>query len=230
MTELPGTFISFEGGEGVGKSTQILFLAWRLQAAGIEVLRLREPGGTRVSESIRGILLNPEHTEIDDIAELLLYEAARAQLVSEVIRPALARGATVLCDRFSDSTLAYQGIARGLGLELVQQANQLGSGGLVPKRTIVLTCDPEQALGRATEEGADRLEAEGLSFHQKVMQGFEQLVRLEPQRVRMVASHPEKSATAEAVFEQVKDLFPQAAELNFQITDQLLERVREEHD
>ena len=93
-----------------------------------------------------------------------------------------------------------------------------------------MTCDPKQALDRATEEGADRLEAEGLGFHQKVTQGFEQLARLEPQRVRLVASHPEKSATAEAVFEQLKDLFPQAAELNFQITEQLLERVREEHD
>jgi dTMP kinase len=151
-------------------------------------------------------------------------------LVSEVIEPALARGATVLCDRFSDSTMAYQGIARGLGLELVQPANQLGSKGLVPRRTIVLTCDPKQALERATEEGADRLEAEGLAFHQRVVQGFEQLARQDPQRVRLVASRPEKHETADVVFEQVKDLFPAAAKLDFQITDQLLERVRTEHD
>jgi dTMP kinase len=224
-----GIFITFEGGEGVGKSTQILLLAWRLEAAGLEVLRLREPGGTRIGEAVRSILLDPAHTELDDISELLLYEAARAQLVSQVIQPALARGVTVLCDRFTDSTLAYQGVARGLGLELVERANRLGSKGLVPQRTIVLTHDAELALVRATEEGADRLEAEGIAFHRRVQEGFEIIAEGDPERVRLVQSREGKDETAAAVFAELADLFPQIAGIDFTISPDLLERVREEH-
>jgi len=225
-----GAFITFEGGEGVGKSTQILFLAWRLEAAGLKVLRVREPGGTVIGEKIRAILLNPENSDLDDVCELLLYEATRAQLVSQVIIPALSRGETVLCDRFSDSTLAYQGVARGLGFEFVEHANQLGSRGLTPHRTIVLTHDTKQALSRAVREGADRLEAEGLDFHRRVKLGFTQVAERYPQRVRIVQSRPDKRDTAEAVFAELRDLFPQAAELNFAITDEYLKRVKEEHD
>lgn len=226
----PGVFITFEGGEGVGKSTQILLLAWRLEAAGIEVLRVREPGGTHIGEEIRSILLDPQNTDLDDISELLLYEAARSQIVSQVIKPALDRGATVLCDRFTDSTTAYQGVARGLDLALVEQANHLGSKGLVPQRTIVLMHDTQEALNRAVEEGADRLEAEGLDFHERVAQGFIKIARLYPQRVRLVPSQPEKGQTAELVFDELKDLFPQVAAGDFVIDEDLLARVREEHD
>jgi dTMP kinase len=224
-----GIFITFEGGEGVWKSTHILLLAWRLEAAGLEVLRLREPGGTRIGEAVRLILLDPAHTELDDISELLLYEAARAQLVSQVIQPALARGVTVLCDRFTDSTLAYQGVARGLGLELVERANRLGSKGLVPQRTIVLTHDAELALVRATEEGADRLEAEGIAFHRRVQEGFETIAEGDPERVRLVQSRESKDETATAVFAELADLFPQIARADFTISPELLKRVREEH-
>ena len=225
-----GIFITFEGGEGVGKSTQILFLAWRLEAAGLKVLRIREPGGTVIGEKIRAILLNPENTDLDDVSELLLYEAARSQLVGKVILPALSRGETVLCDRFTDSTLAYQGVARGLGFDLAEQANQLGSKGLAPHRTIILTHDTRQALNRAVREGADRLEAEGLDFHRRVKLGFAQVAERYPERVRVVQSRPDKKDTAEAVFAELRDLFPQAAELDFAITDEQLKRVREEHD
>ncbi|MDR1712750.1 MAG: dTMP kinase [Coriobacteriales bacterium] len=224
----PGVFITFEGGEGVGKSTQILLLARRLEAMGYRPLCLREPGGTPIGEAIRAVLLNPANTALDITAELLLYEAARAQLVSEVIKPALAQGGIVLCDRFTDSTLVYQGIARGLGLEAVRRANQIGSQGLTPDRTIVLVNDPEVALSRAARDGADRLEAEGLSFHRQVYAGFEQLAAAEPQRVRLVAANEGKAETADKVFSQLADLFPQAAARDFTITDDLLEQVKRE--
>jgi dTMP kinase len=230
MSKDRGVFITFEGGEGVGKSTHVLLLEWRLKAAGIEVLSLREPGGTRISEDIRAILLNNENAELDFVSELLLYEAARAQLITQVIQPALEQGVTVLCDRFTDSTLAYQGIARGLGLELVEQANIIGSKGLVPDRTIFLAHDTEEALSRATENGADRLESEGLDFHAQVLAGFELLAERDPKRIRKVQSHSEKEDTALAVFEQVKDLFPQLAAADFQITPELLLRAKEKHN
>jgi dTMP kinase len=225
-----GVFITFEGGEGVGKSTHILLLAWRLEAAGVEVLRLREPGGTRIGEAIRQILLDPANGELDDVGELLLYEAARAQLVAQVIEPALARGVTVLCDRFTDSTLAYQGVARGLGLDLAERANRLGSKGLVPQRTIILVHDPGEALDRATEEGADRLEAEGLAFHTRVLEGFVRIAEREPERVRLVQSREHRADTAEAVFAELADLFPEAAGRDFPLTEELIDQVREAHD
>ncbi|MDR2587110.1 MAG: dTMP kinase [Coriobacteriales bacterium] len=226
----PGVFITFEGGEGVGKSTHILLLALRLEAAGVEVLRLREPGGTRIGEAIRQILLDPTNGEMDDVSELLLYEAARAQLVAQIIEPALARGVTVLCDRFTDSTLAYQGVARGLGLEPVERANYLGSKGLVPRRTIILTHDPREALERATEEGADRLEAEGLAFHTRVLEGFTRIAERDPERVRLVQSREHRAETAEAIFAELADLFPEAAGRDFAITQELIDQVRETHD
>jgi dTMP kinase len=225
-----GVFITFEGGEGVGKSTHILLLALRLEAAGVEVLRLREPGGTRIGEAIRQILLDPANGEMSDESELLLYEAARAQLVSQIIEPALARGVTVLCDRFTDSTLAYQGIARGLGVELVERANEVGSKGLVPHRTIILSHDPHEALSRATQDGADRLEAEGLAFHMRVVEGFARIAERDPERVRLVQSRESRADTAEAIFAEVADLFPEAADLDFRVTPELVDQVRETHD
>ncbi|HBT94905.1 MAG TPA: dTMP kinase [Coriobacteriia bacterium] len=225
-----GIFITFEGGEGVGKSTQILLLAKRLEAAGIEVERLREPGGTRIGEAIRAVLLDAGNTELNAISELLLYEAARAQLVTELIEPALQRGAVVLCDRYTDSTVAYQGIARGLGVDEVEQLNRIGSLGVAPDRTILITHDAKEALERATEQGADRLEAEGMEFHKKVLGGFEFLAAKELDRIRKVPCHPEKKDTAIAVFEQVADLFPDIETDDFVITDELLAQVKEGHD
>ncbi|MCI2174173.1 MAG: dTMP kinase [Atopobiaceae bacterium] len=181
-----GTFVTFEGVDGCGKTTQAALLVGRLEAAGADVLALREPGGTAISEKIRALLLDPTNGEMCADCELLLYEAARAQLVRQVIEPALARGTTVVCDRFYDSTTAYQAAARGLDGGLVRVANELGSCGIVPDRTIVFDLDPEVALARATAGSTDRLEAEGLSFQQHVREGFLALAHREPGRVRMV--------------------------------------------
>ncbi len=167
-----GTFITFEGGEGTGKSTQIRLLAERLEAAGLTVRALREPGGTVVGEAVRRILLDPDHAELGVSTEILLYEASRAQLVDEVIRPALEAGEVVLCDRFFDSTTAYQGYARGIDLARIDALNAAATGGLVPDRTLVLDIDPAIGIRRATAESADRLEAEDLGFHVRVRDGF----------------------------------------------------------
>ena len=137
-----GTFITLEGVDGAGKSTQVLMLVERLRAAGAEVVSLREPGGTPISEKIRSLILDRANAEMAPECELLLFEAARAQLVCEVIEPALERGATVVCDRFYDSTHAYQAGARGMDDALVTRANELGSCGVVPDITIVLDMEP----------------------------------------------------------------------------------------
>ncbi|MDR1087735.1 MAG: dTMP kinase [Coriobacteriales bacterium] len=220
-------FISFEGGEGVGKSTQIRLLAARLTQAGYEVCCLREPGGTGIGEQIRRILLDTSNTNMAPTTELLLYEAARAQLIHELIRPALDAGKVVLVDRFTDSTLAYQASARGLDRELVQNANTLGSEGLTPQRTVLLDQDMQTGLEKATQEGADRLEAEGSGFHQKVHDGFEQLLRQYPERMIRVVCQESKRDTHELVFAAVADLFNEQAGAPFAITEQMLQDIKD---
>lgn len=186
-----GMFITLEGVDGCGKSTQASLLAEELEGLGHEVVRLREPGGTRISEKIRLFVLDPQYEEMCDECELLLYEAARAQLVREVIRPALERGAFVVCDRFFDSTYAYQATARGLSASVVKAANELGSCGLVPNVTVVFDLDPEEALRRATVERADRLESEGMEFQHKVRAGYLKIAENDSDRIRVVdASGP----------------------------------------
>lgn len=193
----PGIFITFEGVEGCGKSTQVRIMGQRLVAAGLPVRVLREPGGTRVGEAIRDILLDSANTGLDARAELLLYEASRAQHVAEVIEPALAAGDIVLCDRFYDSTTAYQGYARGIPLEDVAGLNATATGGLAPDLTIVIDIDPATGLERAcrASEGADRLEAEDIAFHERVRQGFLAIARENPDRVVVVSG----DGTAEEV-------------------------------
>lgn len=182
-----GTFVTLEGCDGCGKSTQARLLAERLRAAGAEVLSLREPGGTDVSERIRALLLDPANADLCSEAELLLYEASRAQLVRRVIEPALVRGAVVVCDRYCDSTLAYQAAGHGLDEALVARANALGSFGVMPDRTVVLDLDPVLALARATGAGEpDRLEAEGVRLQERVRAGYRRLAAAEPGRVRLV--------------------------------------------
>ena len=178
-----GQFITFEGGEGVGKSTQIALLASHLEALGREVVVLREPGSTAIGERIREILLDPAHGEMDPHAELLLYEAARAQMVNQVVLPAIAEGKVVLCDRFNDSTVAYQGYARGLGVALVKQVDDVATGGLAPDATVLLCRDTDAALEAARAGGADRLESEPDEFHAKVREAFDVIAAAEPERV-----------------------------------------------
>ena len=181
-----GTFITLEGADGCGKSTQVVLLAAAIQAAGREVVRLREPGGTSISEKIRALVLDPDNVEMAPECELLLFEASRAQLVRQVIEPALARGAVVLCDRFYDSTYAYQAAGRALDARVISQANALGSCGVTPDLTLVLDMDTKDALARATRGGADRLEAEGVAFQERVRQGYLDLAAAESGRVRVV--------------------------------------------
>ncbi len=205
-----GVLISFEGGDGAGKSTHLRFLAGVLEAAGREVVCLREPGGTSVGEQLRGVVLNPGNECICDASELLLYEAARAQLVSEVIAPALARGAVVLCDRFYDSTVAYQGFGRGLDRAFIDAANAFACQGIVPDRTIILAA-PSAGVGleRATRHvGADRMERAGVEFHARVNEAFLEIAKSDRRRIRVVSSAGSKSATARAVFSELSDLFP----------------------
>ena len=173
-------FIVFEGGEGAGKSTQSAALADYLQARGHEVLCTREPGGTPAAEAIRAVLLDPSNVGLDDRAEALLFAAARGDHAARVIRPALERGEIVISDRYLDSSVAYQGVARGLGAERVAELSLWATGGLVPDLTIVLDVDP--ALGLARVVGPDRLESEPLEWHARVRQGFLDIAAAAPDR------------------------------------------------
>ena len=182
-----GLFITVEGIDGCGKSTQARLIAAALEAAGHDVLRLREPGGVKISEQIRAILLDPANAEMGDVCELLLYEAARAQLVHQVIRPALAAGKTVVCDRFYDSTTAYQAFADGLDRNMVSQANELAVDGCRPDLTLVFDLPVEDALRRRSgREAEDRLELKGLEFQERVAAGFRAVAADEPDRVKLI--------------------------------------------
>lgn len=189
-----GLFITLEGIEGSGKSTQIGHLARHLRERGRQVVVTREPGGCTIADRIRAILLHPEHTALVPKAELLLYAAARAQHVAEVVQPALQRGETVLCDRFTMATLAYQGFGRGLSRQLIDELNQLACAGTRPDATIVLDLPVEIGLTRARarnlgsaldDEG--RFEAESLAFHQRIRDGYLQLAR-EDERALVVSA------------------------------------------
>lgn len=206
-----GVFVTFEGGDGVGKSTHIRYVANELRRAGREVVCLREPGGTGIGESLRAMVLDPDNGEISSEAELLMYEAARAQLVCEVIRPALERGAVVLCDRFSDSTIAYQAYGRGLPLDFVRRANSFATGGIVPDRTILLVLgNTRKSLARATGAGAgDRMEQAGEVFHSRVNRAFLKLAKRDPKRIRIVRSSSSRKATAAAVAAELADILPE---------------------
>lgn len=203
-----GVFITLEGADGCGKTTQAGLLADALIAAGREVVRLREPGGTALSEKIRAILLDPENAEMSPECELMLYEASRAQLVRQVISPALERGAVVLCDRYHDSTYAYQVGGRGLDEKLVRRANELGSCGLVPDLTLVLDLDSAVAYGRAVSGGADRMEAEGLAFQVRVREAYLRLAEEEPSRVRLVDAMGEREDVTARLLAVVAEVVP----------------------
>ena len=180
-------FITLEGVDGAGKSTQARLLARALELAGYQVVRLREPGGTAISEKIRSLLLDPANTAMGDTCELLLYEAARAQLVHEVIKPALRSGKVVVCDRFYDSTTCYQAFADGLDRLVVRDANNLAVAGTHPDLTLVYQIDPVKAAERmAARTGVDRMEAKGMEFQERVYRGFATIAAEEPARVKLV--------------------------------------------
>ncbi|MDD4587609.1 MAG: dTMP kinase [Heliobacteriaceae bacterium] len=187
LKRLAGLFITLEGADGAGKTTQAALLGRAFTQGGHRVLMTREPGGTPVSEAARRVLLAPSLTGMTPWAEVFLYAAARAQLVGEVIRPALAAGQVVICDRYTDSTLAYQGFGRGLDLEDLRQVNFLATGGLTPHLTLVLNLGVEAGFARVSRRrDTDRLEREEQTFHQRVYQGFLTLATAEPERIQVV--------------------------------------------
>lgn len=177
-----GLLVSFEGPEGAGKTTQLARLSERLRRDGRAVTAAREPGGTALGQGVRELLLSSAHAPVP-LAEVFLLLASRAQLCDEVLRPALARGEAVLLDRFTDSTLAYQGAGRGLPLPQLRELNALATGGLTPQLTVLLDLDPAEGLRRVRGRGEpDRLEAEAEAFHRRVRQGFLELAAAEPGR------------------------------------------------
>lgn len=198
-----GLFITLEGGEGSGKTTMIAYLRELLEEAGIRCMTTREPGGIEIAEKIRGVILDPLHTEMDGRTEALLYAAARRQHLVQKVEPALEEGITVICDRFIDSSLAYQGYARGLGMEEVMSINDFAISGRFPDLTFYLDIQPEIGLARiAANEGREvnRLDLESNDFHHKVREGYLIVANTYPNRIAII----DASQTKEAVIEQMR--------------------------
>ena len=204
----PGLFLSFEGTDGSGKSTQMRMLVEHLRQDGLTVVENQEPGTTHIGRQIRRILLDPAHQEMAGMTELLLMFASRAQAAAEIIRPALERGDIVVSDRFTDSTLAYQGEGRGIGFDTVLAAHKLALGDLLPDLTICMTIDVETGLGRAhkrnstsdEQDNEARLDQQSLDFHHRVAAGYRKIARLEPERFRLVPGEGEPAVVAERVW------------------------------
>jgi dTMP kinase len=200
-----GRFITFEGPEGSGKSTQLSLLAERLRKAGQDVLETQEPGGTAIGVQIRHVLLDAKNRELCPTAELLLMFASRAQNVDQLILPALSAGRTVLSDRFTDSTLVYQGVGRGLGADVVYELDRIACRGLIPDLTLIVDIDAETGLARArrrsarAEDSETRIEEQDVGFHRRVREAYRQLAADESRRVRLI----DGSQTVEVVAEQV---------------------------
>lgn len=197
---MKGLFISFEGVDGCGKSTQLRFLGEYLKEKGYSLLFTREPGGCVIAEKIRNLLLDVQNAEMDAKTEALLYAAARAQHVAQVIRPAVDAGKIVLCDRFIDSSLAYQGVGRGLGIGNIFDINCFATGGIMPDKTFFLDYPPDLAFSRMSKRREhDRLELEALHFHQTLYKGFIELSSLYPDRVIRVDARGTKFETSDKI-------------------------------
>ncbi len=196
-----GYFIAFEGGEGAGKSTQEGLLAHSLVERGRSVVRTREPGGTPAGEQIRHVLLSPEFEGLDARAEALLFAASRGEHVARIIRPALERGDVVICDRYIDSSVAYQGYGRDLGVQRVRDLSLWATGGLLPDLTVVLDVDPEVGLARFAQR--DRLEAEPIEYHRSVRAGFLDLAAAEPERYLVLDARDDQHTIASAILARV---------------------------
>lgn len=197
-----GILISFEGPEGSGKSTQIKRLASFLKKQGLKPLVLREPGGTRISEAIRKILLNARFEEMADQTELLLYLAARSQIVREKIMPALNEGRIVICDRYEDSTLAYQGFGRKMGIDLIERVSPLARGSVKPRLTFLMNLAPEKGFARVGKR--DRMEKQSLAFHRRVYRGFLTLARREPKRFVVINALLDRDSIHQQIKERIR--------------------------
>lgn len=201
-------FITFEGPEGAGKTTVIQKIAERLAEKNIDVLATREPGGIEIAEKIRTIILNPAHTAMDERTEALLYAAARSQHYFEKVQPALDAGKLVICDRFIDSSLAYQGYARGIGIDEVLSINEFAIGKKLPDMTILFDIAPEVGLARIYATGnreVNRLDVESLPFHQKVHEGYLLLVERYPERIRIVNADQDIDSVVEDIWSLLLD-------------------------
>lgn len=210
-------FITFEGPEGSGKTTQIQALFDYLRAQGHDVVLTREPGGTAIGDQTRQILLDPENREMLPETEILLFSASRAQLVGQVVRPALERGAIVICDRFADSTMAYQGYGHGLDLEALRTITQFATGGLTPDLTVFLDIDVEVGLrrkrtaGQADSDAWNRLDQKAVAFHHRVRQGYLALAEAEPDRWLVVDAARSREAIQQEIRERVEKLLASRA-------------------
>ncbi|MEW6489356.1 MAG: dTMP kinase [Thermodesulfobacteriota bacterium] len=209
-----GVFVTLEGGEGTGKTTQLALLARRVEVAGWSALTTREPGGTTLGARVRELLVRVSDDPPGALAELFLYAADRAHHVETVIRPALEAGRAVLCDRYADATEAYQGYGRGLPLEVVREVNRLATGGLWPRRAVVLELPPAEGVRRSLERQRrshgpreERFEAELLAFHERVRAGYRALAEAFPDRVRLVDASGPPEAVAERVWAEVAEVF-----------------------
>ncbi len=199
-------FITFEGGEGSGKSVQAKLLYNRLQKLAIPVILLREPGGTGLGKKLTRLLKWSRDIDILPMPELLLFNASRAQLVEKVIKPSLNKGTVVICDRFADSSVVYQGFGRGLSTETVQLINNIATKGLKPDLTILLDITVEEGFGRKVGENRDRLEKEDMDFHQRVREGYLKLAKAEPERWLVIDATQSKERIAQTIWQKVKEL------------------------
>ena len=195
-----GSLITFEGIDGSGKSTQIQMLGHEFNKLGVEYKIFREPGGTDLSEKIRSILLDKENIELISTAESLLFAAARAQLTAEQIKPAIAKGEFVICDRFADSTIAYQGYGRGLDIKKLEEINHIATGGLTPDIIFILDISPEVAAGRLETEAPDRMEVSGVEFFRRIREGYYQIKDKNPNLYRVINGEQ----SPENVFNEIK--------------------------
>jgi len=202
---IKGKFITFEGSEGSGKSTQIRMLAAYLESKGKKVLVLREPGGVRISEDIRDILLDIKNKNMTDICETLLYMAARAQIVEEVIAPALRRGTIVLCDRFLDSTVAYQGYGNGVDVKFIKEMGRLVTQRITPDITFLFDLSVKEGLSRRGKI-RDRIEHRSLIYHNRVRQGYLKIARAEPRRIKIIKADRDREVIQKDVCAHLKRL------------------------
>lgn len=202
---LLGLFITFEGGEGSGKSTQARLLHKRLERNHVQAILTREPGGTSLGDEIRRLLKKKRESAVAPEAELFLFAASRAQLVADLIRPALDRNVVVICDRFTYSTVVYQGFGRGLDVPSVNTVNRMATGGIEPNLAILMDMPPEQGLGRKPNSN-DRFESESLSFHRRVRDGYLEMASAEPDRWLLVDASLTRSQIATIVWDRVSSL------------------------
>ncbi len=207
-----GILITFEGIDGSGKTTQINELIHRLDQRNIEYQLFREPGGTRIGEKIRDILLDNNHSNMLPITELLLYSASRYQLTMRSIVPALKAGKVVICDRFYDSTTAYQGYGREIDLEFIKRLNAVATESLIPDKTFILDISLEERLQRLGKKNLDRLEREALAFHKKVREGFIAMAREEPERMILIDGNRPSEEISNEIWNHVKSIISEKTE------------------